>query len=139
MKYRKFGERYVVQIEQGKEIIANLKRFVKKEDMRLGSIIAIGAAKNPTLRFFDPEKKKYSDKTLEGHFEIINFTGNISEMKGDVYLHCHMTLGDTKFKSFGGHVLSAEVGGTFEAIVTPLKGRLGRKYSKEVGLNLYEF
>ncbi len=139
MKYRKFGERYIVQIDKDEEIIASLKDFCTKEKIELGSITALGAAKDPVLRFFNPTERKYLDKTLLGHFEITNFTGNISEMKGEVYLHCHMTLGDKDMNAFGGHVLSAEVGGAFEAIVTLLKGRLGRKFSKEVGLNLFEF
>jgi hypothetical protein len=138
MKYQKFGERYIVQIDKGEEVIENLKRFVKDENISLGSITALGAAKNPTLRFFDADQKKYFDKTLEGHYEIANFTGNISEMKGEVYLHCHMTLADREMNAFGGHVLSSKVGGTFEAIITPLKGRLGRKFSEEVGLNVFE-
>ena len=139
MKYKRTAGAYIVEIPKGSKIVENLKRFCEKEKVRFGTIQAIGAAKEVTLRFFDADKKKYSDKRFKMHFEITNLTGNISEVDGKVYLHLHISLADRAFHMIGGHLLEAIVGGTFEAVIKPLPGRIGRKFSREVGLNLYDF
>ena len=139
MQYKKMGNTFVVRIDKGEEIVKNLTRLAKREKINAGHILAIGTVLDPTLRFFDPRKKKYSTKTFRGHYEIINLTGNFSVMNGAPYLHIHITLGDKNFHAFGGHLLKAQVGGAFEAVVEKLPRRVGRKFSQNIGLNLFEF
>ena len=139
MKYKKIGGSFVVRIDKGEEIVKNLTRLAKREKITTGHILAIGAVLDPTLRFFDPRKKKYNDKILRGHYEITNLTGNFSVMNGAPYLHLHITLTDKNFRALGGHLLKARVGGIFEAFIEKLPGRIGRKFSQNTGLNLFEF
>ncbi|ODS39883.1 hypothetical protein BEH94_07695 [Candidatus Altiarchaeales archaeon WOR_SM1_SCG] len=58
-------------------------------------------------------------------------------MKGEVYLHIHANLCDSYHESFGGHLNSAIVSATFEAVIDVIDGEVERKFSNDVGLNLY--
>ena len=148
MKYQQFGNKYIVRIDRGEEIIESLKVFCAENKITLGSVSAIGAVQKVTLRFFDQNTKKYNDKEFVENLEIANFTGNISTMQGGVYpptykaiggrvyLHCHTTLGNSNYQTLGGHVLSAVVGGTFEAIIEKIDGRVERGLDEGIGLNL---
>ncbi|MFH0931320.1 MAG: PPC domain-containing DNA-binding protein, partial [Candidatus Zixiibacteriota bacterium] len=69
MHYKKFGNVYVLRLETGEEIIASLKRFVKKEKIEGGFFYGLGAVKNVTLGYFNLEKKEYKEKTFKEGFE----------------------------------------------------------------------
>ena len=44
MEYKQYDNKYVVRIDREEEIVASLKRLVRKEDIKLGSVQGIGAA-----------------------------------------------------------------------------------------------
>jgi predicted DNA-binding protein with PD1-like motif len=60
-------------------------------------------------------------------------------MEGNIYLHCHVNLGNEEFGSHAGHLNSAVVSATFEGIIDVIEGKVERKFSEEIGLNLYHF
>ena len=138
MKYRKFGDKFIVRIDKGEEIVQTLKQFCEEQGIKLGSITGIGATNKATIGLFDAEKKEYHSKELVGNYEIAPLYGNISTMKGEVYLHIHANLCDSKHRSFGGHLNSAIVSATFEAIIEVIQGEIEREFSREIGLNLYK-
>lgn len=134
------GNAYVVSIANHAELVAALTDFVRQNRIRAGDVRGIGAVDSATLRFFNPATKKYVDKTFNGQMEITNLTGNISTMDGKEYLHLHITLGDNEYRALAGHLLSAEISGAGEFIVTKIPGTvLERTFSPEVGLNFYDF
>ncbi len=59
-------------------------------------------------------------------------------MKGEVYLHLHITLSDSHCNAFGGHLNSAIVSGTCEVVIGIIEGEVDREFSEEIGLNLYK-
>lgn len=139
MKHKLFGDTIMIRIDKNEEVIQSLKDICAQNNVRLGTISGIGAVKDITLRYFNTKTRKYEDKVFKESFEVTSFVGNITEMNGKIYLHCHITLADKHFRALGGHLLSAKVSGTFEAVISPLKGKLGRKYDKNIGLNLISF
>ena len=44
MEYRKFGDTYIVRMDRDEEILAQLKIFAEKEQVKLASVTALGAA-----------------------------------------------------------------------------------------------
>jgi len=136
LKTKKIGNKTFVRIDKGEEIIGSLKRCCRENNINLGIVSGIGAANDIVVGLFDPEKKKYYSKRLTGNFEITTLQGNISEMDGEPYLHLHITLGDEKHNSYGGHLTSAVVSATFEGVIELLDGRIGRKLDENIGLNL---
>ncbi len=139
MEYRKFGNKFVLRLDKGEEIVQTLKQFCVENDIKLGTISGLGASNKLTIGLFETETKKYHSKELTGDYEICPLYGNISTMNGEVYLHIHVNVCDSENRSFGGHLNSAIVSATFEAVIEIIDGKLDRKFSDEIGLNLLKF
>ncbi len=139
MEYKKFGNKYVLRIDRGEEIVENLKIFCKQEQIELGWITGIGAVDKITIGLFETDSKKYHSIELKGDHEITSLVGNISQMDGKVYLHLHINLSDINYNVFGGHLSSAIISGTGEFIVEKIDGKVERQFNKDVGLNLFNF
>lgn len=139
MQHAKFGNKYFLRLDKGEEIVESLKSFCEKNNVKLGQITGLGATNRVTVGLFDPEKKEYHSKEFTGNFEIAPLTGNITTMAGRVYLHLHINICDTEHNSFGGHLNSAVVSATFEAIIEKFDGTVEREMDPQIGLNLLKF
>ncbi|MCK4330095.1 DNA-binding protein [candidate division WOR-3 bacterium] len=136
MIYRKFGDKFIVRIDRGEEIVETLKQFCIDQRIKLGSIYGIGATNKVTIGLFEVETKKYHSNELKGNYEIAPLVGNITTMDGEVYLHIHVNLCDYEHRSFGGHLNSAVVSATFECIIDTINGEVDREFDEEIGLNI---
>ena len=139
MEYRIFGQTAVLRLEKGEEVIESIIALCKKEDIKLGSILGLGAANYVTVGLFKIDEKKYYSNTFEEDFEITNLTGNISRMNGEVYLHIHGTFANIEGKCIGGHLNKAIISATSEIIINIINGEVDREFSDEIGLNLIKF
>ncbi|MDD3839413.1 MAG: DNA-binding protein [Clostridia bacterium] len=139
MEYKKFGNKIVVRLDRGEEIVESIKKLCTENDIKLGRVSGIGAADKITVGLFHTETKKYMSKQLNGDHEITNLSGNISRMNDEVYLHLHITICDEDYNAFGGHLNSAYISGTGELIVDVLEGEVGREFDENIGLNLFKF
>ena len=137
MEYRRFGDKYIVRLERGDEIIESIKKLAIEEKIRLGRVTGIGAVNRAKFGLFKMEEKEYYSKEFEGDMEIINLSGNISEMNGEVYIHLHIALGDD----------SLRVIRTFKLCLykryrrnnhRPYRRQSRQKYSDEIGINLLD-
>ena len=136
MEFKKFGNKVVVRIDKGEEIVDTLKDICKTLGVKAGSITGIGATDKATIGLFDVKVKKYHSREFVGDHELAPVCGNISTMKGETYLHLHANLCNSEHKSFGGHLTSAIVSATFEGIIDVIDGEIERELDKETGLNL---
>ena len=136
MKFKKFGNKWVVRIDKGEEIVQTLKEFCQDNKIKLGSLSGIGAADRVTVGLFNTKNKQYQSQELIGDYEITNLSGNISTMNGEIYLHIHISLADSKYNAYGGHLTSAVISGTGEIIIEEIEGEIERGFNEEVGLNL---
>jgi predicted DNA-binding protein with PD1-like motif len=139
MEARASGKHWVIRIDKGEEIVATLEQFCREKDIRLGTVSGIGATDHVTIGLFKTRTKEYVRKEVVGDHEITGLTGNISRMKGEVYLHLHINLSDASYHTFGGHLNSAVVSATCEVVVRALDGEVDREFSEEIGLNLFRF
>ncbi|NMA92413.1 MAG: DNA-binding protein [Firmicutes bacterium] len=139
MDYRKFGNRYVLRLDRGEEIVGTLKKFCEDERIELGWIKGIGAVNRATIGLFDTKNRQYHSIELEGDHEITSLAGNISTLGGRVYLHLHVNLSDDDFRVRGGHLNSAVISGTGEIVIEAMSGNVDRVFNEEIGLNLYRF
>ena len=139
MEYRKVGNTLVVRLDAGEEILEQLNLLCEKEGICLGTLTGLGAVNRVTIGLFDTAEKKYYSNQLEGDFEIVSLTGNITQMEGKVYLHCHGAVSDITGKTMGGHLNEAWVSATAELFVTVLAGAVDRQFNSQVGLNLLKF
>ena len=139
MDYRKFGNKYIIRIDKGEEVVETLKKFCTKNNLKLGTITGLGATNKVTIGLFEAQSKKYFSKELIGNHEIAPLYGNITTMNGEVYLHLHVNLGNDEHKSFAGHLNSAIVSATVEVVIDAIEGEVEREFSDEIGLNLLKF
>lgn len=139
MQYKKFKGSYFVRLERGEEILSSLAALAEKEDIALGCVSGLGAVDRFTAGVFFPQEKVYRKNDFHGNFEITSLTGTITRMDGKPYLHLHMSAGNEYGKVMGGHLNEAHVSATCEIVVRVVEGSVGRAFSDEIGLNLFEF
>lgn len=139
MQYKKFGGSFFVRLERGEEILSSLAALAEKEDIALGCVSGLGAVDRFTAGVFFPQEKVYRKNDFHGNFEITSLTGTITRMDGKPYLHLHMSAGNEYGKVMGGHLNEAHVSATCEIVVRVVEGSVGRAFSDEIGLNLFEF
>ena len=139
MDYRRFGEKVVVRIDKGEEIIQKMLEVCEKENVKLASVSAIGAVGEFEVGLFDTKEKKYYSTVHSGDFEIVSLTGNITTKEEKLYNHIHMSVADSKNQVYGGHLNYAKVSATCEMFIYILDGTVGRRFDDKIGLNLFEF
>jgi predicted DNA-binding protein with PD1-like motif len=129
---------YLFRIYKGDELLAAVQDFCHENQIKCGTISAIGAIKDLTVGFYDQKKKKYIKQTYQGHFEILNLTGNISIMDSHPMAHIHITVADEKNRAFGGHLMAGTKVFACEVFVQELVGTAKtRKTDKKTGLPLW--
>lgn len=139
MEYQRYGSKVLLRLDPGEEVIASMTEVCEKESIRLGIVSGIGAVNKATVGLFNPVSKEYYSTDLEKDYEVTNLTGNVSEMKGKVYLHLHATLADVDHNAFGGHLNAATVSATAEIWIDIVDGSVDRELSETVGLNLLKY
>ena len=139
MKYRQFGNTYMLRIDLGEDIVESLKKLCEDEHILLGRVEAIGATDHAVVGVYDPAKKEYYPETINEFMEIASLNGNITAMDGKPYIHLHATLADRRHGIHGDHVLEMRVGATCEMFVTVLDGAVNRQKDEVLGINLWTF
>lgn len=139
MEYKRFNDTIIVRLDPKEEICESIMAVAEKEEVKLAEIQGLGALNELTTGVFNTATKEYHANQFQGAFEIVSLTGTITRQKGKVYLHAHLSAGDEKGNVFGGHLNRAVVSATAEIVIRIIDGAVGRKFSEEVGLNLFDF
>lgn len=138
MKYAQFGDRYLIRLMKGEEIVEALAGFAQKKKIRAAAVSGIGAVRNIVLGYFDPETRKYLREEFPESFELAGMNGNLSLLDGKPTLHLHAVLADRSHRARAGHLFSARVSVTVEVTLVPFSGTVERKWEEEIGLNLLQ-
>jgi hypothetical protein len=139
MKFEKLNDNYLVKLEKGEEIIKTLTQFCEDNNIKSGTVAGIGGADDITLKYYDPEKKEYLSKNFNGkNYEIISLNGNISLLDEKPFLHLHAIIGDSDYRTFGGHLAMATIAITGEIIINLADKAINRKMDNEFKLNLLD-
>ncbi|HIR51611.1 MAG TPA: DNA-binding protein [Candidatus Avoscillospira avicola] len=139
MQYQKYADTYLLRLEPEEEILAALGALAAAEGILLAEVGGLGALKELEVCVFDTVKKVYYTNTFAQPMELISLTGTITQMDGAPYLHLHAAAGDGAGRVLGGHLKRAVVSATAELTVRTLPGRVDRRYSDAIGLNLLDF
>ncbi|OGC90863.1 MAG: hypothetical protein A2W25_13100 [candidate division Zixibacteria bacterium RBG_16_53_22] len=136
MKSTRIADGFLVRCEIGDEVVSTLTRFAAAMEIHSGTIMGIGALKDPELGFYDIHNRKYIRSKFEGDYELVGLSGNFARLGDDTILHCHAAFSDTQFRVIGGHLFSADVAVTGEFYIRPGGAEIARAPDPETGLNL---
>lgn len=139
MEYRRFNDKIVMRIDAGEEILEQLKNVSLKENIKLASVSGLGATNDFTVGVYDISKKEYFANSFKGNYEIVSLVGTINTMDDEFYTHIHMSCGDDKGSTFGGHLNRAIISATCEIVIDIINGRIDRIHDDKIGLNLFKF
>ncbi len=138
MRYKELNGVYVLLLAEDERIIESIVQFCKGKSIAAAQIAAIGAVKDVELGFYNLETKSYKWKKAEAELEIDSITGNVALFEGELLVHAHITVSDAEMHAFGGHLKEATAGASCEIFITPLHGKLERKYDEKTGLRLMQ-
>lgn len=139
MQYKRFENKVYARIDRGEEIVETLRKICEQENITLAHVSAIGAVGDFTVGVFKTAQKQYFSNSFKGDFEIVSLSGTVTQMNGEHYSHLHMSAGNDKGEVFGGHLNRAVVSATCEMVIDISDGFVNRRFSEEVGLNLFDF
>ncbi|MCD6528783.1 DNA-binding protein [Candidatus Bathyarchaeota archaeon] len=90
------------KLSRGEDLIGSIEELVKKEGIKNGVFFVIGTLKKATFGFYSPEMHPV---TIEEPLEIVSCIGNITERDGETKVHAHITVSDSKYHCYGGHLM----------------------------------
>jgi len=136
MKYTRAGDTIIVRIDKGEEIVGVIKTACAGEAVLTGTLTGLGAACNAVIGYYDVESKEYHSKHVKEAHEIVSLNGVITRVDNEVHLHAHIVLADEKCRCVGGHLNSAEVSATCEAVIRVIETALSRIKDEGTGLQI---
>lgn len=125
----------IIVFRRGDDFLPRLKEFLRRNRVNSGFFYGLGGFEKAELAFYDLAKKKYLKKKFSGPFEVLSLTGNVAQSDDNVFIHCHVVLGDKNYKTLGGHLVGGTVSGTLEVKLSETEF-LQRSLDEETGLNL---
>jgi predicted DNA-binding protein with PD1-like motif len=129
---------WFVVLEAGEEIVESLASLAEREGIQGAHVSGLGAVREVTLGFFDPEAKEYRKRSFEEPMEVGNLVGNLGRVDGKPLLHAHATVCGPELIAFTGHLFRGVVGVTAEILVRKLPRALRREMNETVGLRLID-
>lgn len=139
MEYKRFGNKILVRVDKGEDIVTALKALAAKENVKVASVSGLGAVNDVTVGLFVTGEKTYRSNRFTGDMEIVSLTGGVTRMKGAPYLHLHMSVADRDGTVVGGHLDRAVVSATCEIMLDVADGSVDRAFDADIGLNLIRF
>jgi predicted DNA-binding protein with PD1-like motif len=138
LTYRAVEGSYVVRLQRGSRVMETLNEFIKAKKIAAGVVSAIGAVEDVELGYFRLSDRQYLRKHFPDIYELVFFSGNISYVKGEPFVHAHAVLSDPDYRPIAGHFFDGTVAVTLEVYVTVFEEKITRSHDEETGLNLLD-
>ena len=129
---------YAVVLDTGDEVIAELGKFVRKQEVEAASLTAIGAFSRAVLGYFQWETKQYKKIPVDEQVEVLSLLGDVAVGNQGPALHLHAVLGKADGSVVGGHLIEAHVRPTLEVILIQPPSYLRKRKDPETGLALID-
>jgi uncharacterized protein len=133
------NEAFLDRLPHDGDLFTSIREAFKKSDIRMGFFVAIGAVKCAKMAFYGQEDHAYHEFSVDEPAEILNCTGNVSELDGETFVHAHITLGLKDGTTRGGHLVEGTKIFACELFAIPLDGeQLRRSLDDVTGLKLWK-
>ena len=133
------GKAFLDRLPHDGDLLASIKEAFKNSNIRMGFFVAIGAVKCAKMAFYGQDDHTYHEFSLDEPAEILNCTGNVSELDGETFVHAHITLGLKDGTAKGGHLVEGTRIFACELFALPLDGEhLIRTFDEITGLKLWK-
>lgn len=129
---------FFLVFDRGDEVIAQVRAFAEKEQIRGGSFVAIGAFERATIAWWSWTTKEYEKHEIDEQLEVLTLAGDITVEDGRVKVHAHGSLGRRDGSAVGGHLIEATVRPTLEMQLLAYEQPLTRRRDEETKLSLIE-
>jgi uncharacterized protein len=129
---------YAVVLDTGDEVIGELGKFVREQEVEAASITAIGAFRRAVLGYFQWETKEYKKIPVEEQVEVLSLLGDVAVSDQGPTLHLHAVLGKSDRSVIGGHLIEAVVRPTLEVILIQPPSYLRKRKDPDTGLALID-
>ncbi|MCI4358546.1 MAG: DUF296 domain-containing protein [Thermoplasmata archaeon] len=128
------GDRWMLRLEPGEEILDALGRFAQDHRLRAAAIgMGIGQFRSATLGYWNGQE--YETHEVAEPTELISLAGSIAEADGRPSVHLHASVGLRTHATVSGHVLRAIVGLLAEVRVDAFPTRVfSRPMDESLGL-----
>ncbi|MGA7265972.1 MAG: PPC domain-containing DNA-binding protein [Stellaceae bacterium] len=127
---------YAVVLDTGDEVIGELGKFVREQEVEAASLAAIGAFSRAVLGYFQWEAKQYKKIPVGEQVEVLSLLGDVAVGDQGPTLHLHAVLGKADGSVVGGHLIEAYVRPTLEVILIQPPSYLRKRKDPETGLAL---
>ncbi len=127
---------FLLVFARGEEVIATLRTFAEKNDIRGGSFVAIGAFERAVIAWWSWTTKEYERREVDEQLEVLALSGNVTMENGRVKVHAHVALGRRDGIAAGGHLLEGVVRPTLELQLIDYGRPLIRKKDEKTKLSL---
>ena len=136
MEYKRIDNKILFRLEMGDKLIDSAQKIAVAENIKLASIMGIGACSKIEMGYIDLNIKEYVFKIFNGDMEILHATGNITMKDGNQFAHIHISVSDKECKVFGGHLNEATISATFEGVMSIMDDEVSREFNADIGLSL---
>ncbi|MBF0531577.1 MAG: DUF296 domain-containing protein [Candidatus Omnitrophica bacterium] len=136
----KRGRAFIGRFEAETDLLEELNRFCRLENIRLGTAQVIGAVTRGRLGYYDQVNQKYIYCVeLEKKLEIASCLANVSLKDGEIFVHAHVTFADLQGHCYAGHLMPGSVIFAAEYFIEELTGGiLQREIDPRTGLMLWK-
>jgi predicted DNA-binding protein with PD1-like motif len=129
---------YAVVLDTGDEVIGELGKFVREQEVEAASLTAIGAFSRAVIGYFEWETKQYKKIPVDEQVEVLSLLGDVAVGDQGPTLHLHTALGKADGSVVGGHLIEAYVRPTLEVILIQPPSYLRKRKDPETGLALID-
>lgn len=136
------GKTFVVRFDDGEDIVEELKKLIKKEQIKAGSVQLIGAISSGKA-VLGPHKREYPPNPFWWEFDDareILATGIFAFEEDEPKIHLHSGIGHSSESKIGCIRETAKVYITVEAIIQEIiDAEITRKLDKRYNASLLSF
>ena len=142
MEYRKDGDMILVRVDKDEEILEEILKICRIENIYGALFSGIGACGKAVTSSYIPKKNDFTDHSAEGLLELVSLTGNISCENGQPVVHTHALfsyldeIGAQKI--LAGHLKKAVVSYTAEIAIHVAESMIKKKKDPVTGIMVWK-